>query len=121
MQITLRKAEPADAEKLWKLQIEGFAELLEKYRDYETNPAAEPLEKTIMRLEQPERHFYFVMEGDTPLGAISVREMQDGWKKLGPLWVQPAWRGKGIAQQAICQVEEIHGSDKWVLDTILQE
>lgn len=119
--ITLLKAELSDAEKLWKLQVEAFAELLERYQDFEINPAAEPLEKTIMRLQQPFRHFYFVMEGNTPVGAISVRVLDEGWKKLGPLWVQPVWRGKGIAQEAIRQVEEIHGSDKWVLDTILQE
>lgn len=121
MNVTLRKAELADAEQLWKLQIEGFAELLERYQDFDTNPAAEPLEKTIMRLQQPWRHFYFVMEGNTPVGAISVRVLDEGWKKLGPLWVQPAWRGKGIAQEAIRQVEELHGADKWALDTILQE
>lgn len=99
MNVTLRKAELADAEQLWKLQIEGFAELLERYQDFDTNPAAEPLEKTIMRLQQPWRHFYFVMEGNTPVGAISVRVLDEGWKKLGPLWVQPAWRGKGIARR----------------------
>jgi len=119
--ITLRKAELADAERLWKLQIEGFEELLERYQDYDTNPAAEPVEKTIMRLSQPWRCFYFVMEGDTPVGAISVRVLDEGWKKLGPLWVLPAYQGRGIAQEAIRQVEAIHGSDRWVLDTILQE
>lgn len=119
--ITLRKAELADAERLWKLQIEGFEELLERYRDYDTNPAAEPVEKTIMRLSQPRRCFYFVMQDDATVGAISVRTAPDGWKKLGPLWVLPAYQGRGIAQEAIRQVEAIHGSDRWVLDTILQE
>lgn len=121
MNVTLRKAELADAEQLWKLQIEGFAELLERYQDFDTNPAAEPLEKTIMRLQQPWRHFYFVMEGNTPVGAISVRVLDEGWKKLGPLWVLPAYQGRGIAQEAIRLVEELHGADKWALDTILQE
>ena len=119
--ITLRKAELADAERLWKLQIEGFKELLERYQDYDTNPAAEPVEKTIMRLSQPWRCFYFVMQDDAAVGAISVRTAPDGWKKLGPLWVLPAYQGRGIAQEAIRQVEAIHGSERWVLDTILQE
>ena len=119
--ITLRKAELTDAERLWKLQIEGFEELLERYQDYNTNPAAEPVEKTIMRLSQPWRCFYFVMQDDATVGAISVRTAPDGWKKLGPLWVLPAYQGRGIAQEAIRQVEAIHGSDRWVLDTILQE
>ena len=121
MKVALVRATAADAQELWRMQKAGFAELLERYQDFDTNPAAEPLEKTIMRLQQPWRHFYFVMEGNTPVGAISVRVLDEGWKKLGPLWVQPVWRGKGIAQEAIRQVEEIHGSRKWVLDTILQE
>jgi len=40
---------------------------------------------------------------------------------LGPLHVLPDMRGKGIAQRAIGLVEEIHGSENWLLDTILQE
>ncbi len=119
--ITLRKAELADAEQLWQMQLEGFKALLERYQDFDTNPAAEPLERTVMRLQQPWRYFYFIMEDETPVGAISVRVLDEGWKKLGPLWVQPEYQGRGIAQEAIRQVEAIHGSDKWVLDTILQE
>lgn len=119
--ITLKKAELADAEQLWQMQLEGFKALLERYQDFDTSPAAEPLERTVMRLQQPWRYFYFIMEDETPVGAISVRDMAEGWKKLGPLWVQPACCGRGIAQKAIALVEELHGRDKWMLDTILQE
>lgn len=119
--ITLQRAEPADAEALWRLQIAGFAALLEKYQDMETNPAAEPLEKTVARLQQPERVFYFILLDEQRVGAISVRTRPDGWKKLGPLWVLPQYQGRGIAQQAIRQAEALHGERQWVLDTILQE
>lgn len=42
MDIKLIRAGENDAERLWKMQVEAFSELYEKYRDGETNPAAEP-------------------------------------------------------------------------------
>lgn len=121
MEVALRPVKREEAEALWRLQVRGFAELLERYQDLETNPAAEPLEKTVMRLEQSHRFFYFILADGEVVGAISVRDMADGWKKLGPLWVLPECQGRGIAQQAIRLVEELHGEHQWRLDTILQE
>lgn len=33
----------------------------------------------------------------------------------------PEYRNRGYAQQAIAEAEKLHGSDRWMLDTILQE
>ena len=44
--ICLVRASLADAKKIWNMQKEAFAELFEKYQDFETSPAVEPLEKT---------------------------------------------------------------------------
>lgn len=121
MQVTLRLVQREEAEALWQLQIQGFAQLLERYQDLDTSPAAEPLEKTVMRLNQPQRFFYFILADGEKVGAISVRDMGDGWKKLGPLWVLPEQQGRGIAQAAIRLAEELHGAHRWRLDTILQE
>lgn len=48
MEIELRKASIEDADHLWKMQVEAFSELYEKYRDTETSPAAENIDKTEM-------------------------------------------------------------------------
>ena len=40
MEIKLRRASMEDAETIWKMQLEAFAPLLEKYRDFDTSPAA---------------------------------------------------------------------------------
>ena len=50
--IRLVRAVLSDAEELYELQKACFQALLEKYQDYELNPAAEPLEKTIGRLRE---------------------------------------------------------------------
>jgi len=70
---------------------------------------------------QPGRIFYFICEGNERVGALSVRELPDGYRKLGPIFVLPEKQGQGIAQQAIRGVEALHACRGWVLDTILQE
>mgnify|MGYP000160578628 CR=1 FL=1 len=121
MQVGLVQESVEDAQDMWALQKAGFAELLRKYQDVELNPACEPLERVQGRLMRTKGAAYFITAEGERVGAIFVRWQDDGWKKLGPLWVLPAWQGRGIAQQAIRLVEEIHGSRCWVLDTILQE
>ena len=43
--VTLRLAASEDIEKIWKMQVEAFSGLLEKYQDYELSPAAEDIGK----------------------------------------------------------------------------
>lgn len=123
MDIELVKANESDSEIIWKMQKLAFAELLNKYKDYETNPANEPLEKVIIRLRQPFTYFYFIKLNGKNIGAIRVvdKKSSEEAKHISPLFVLPEYRNKGYAQAAILQVEQIHGSFSWELDTILQE
>ena len=50
----LIRANINDCEKIWKMQKEAFADLLEKYQDYETSPANEPVEKIKAKLQNGE-------------------------------------------------------------------
>ena len=59
MKIRLVRAAIADAEIIYRMQRQAFAELLEKYRDYDTSPGNEPFEKVKSRIEQPYTFFYF--------------------------------------------------------------
>lgn len=45
MEIALEKATENDAAVLFQMQIDSFSPLLNKYKDYETNPANESIEK----------------------------------------------------------------------------
>ena len=121
MNVTLSRAALADAQELWQMQKEAFQSLLDKYQDFDLSPACEPLEKVIMRLEQPISAMYFILADGVKVGALRVRTLDDGFKKLGPIWVMPSQRNQGIAQQAIRLAEDIYGADHWILDTILQE
>lgn len=123
MNIQLVRAFVRDADEIWKMQVESFMSLYEKYHDTDTSPATESLEKTIWRLSQPNTYFYKIIVDEILVGAIRVIDdkKENIRKRISPLFILPQFRGKGYAQKAIIGVEKIHGNQNWSLDTILQE
>lgn len=122
MEISLRKAAREEIETLWQMQVEAFSPLLEKYQDHDMSPAAESLERVTEKFDQPFTTYYFILRGDTAVGAVRVVDKKDGSRKrISPLWIMPGHRGNGYAQQAITALETLYGPEHWQLDTILQE
>ncbi len=122
MNIELKKVTREDIETVWKMQVEAFTGLLEKYQDFDTSPAAEPIDKVIARFEQPWTTYFFIVAEGENVGAVRVVDMKDGSRKrISPIWIMSEYRNKGYAQDTILAVEEIYGSDNWCLDKILQE
>lgn len=121
--IRLVRAGLTDAETIWRMQIKAFAPLLEKYQDFEINPANESLKRVQERLIQKETFYYRIVLCRETVGAIRVYDPQEGVcaKRISPLFVLPEYQGKGIAQAAMLEAERIHGSENWILQTILQE
>ena len=122
MSIELKAVKRDDIEMVWKMQIEAFSDLLQKYQDYDTSPGAESMDKVMARFEQPWTTYYFIVAGDEKVGVIRVADKRDGSRKrISPIWIMPEYRNKGYAVQAIIEAEKIYGADNWCLDTILQE
>ena len=122
MNIQLLPTTESDIRVIWQMQVESFAELLEKYQDYETNPAADSCERIRQRFEQPFTHYYFIMADTEIVGFIRVVDKKDNSKKrISPICILPKYRNKGYAQAAIKAAEDIHGTDSWSLDTIITE
>lgn len=122
MGIRLEIVNRDNIEDVWKMQIEAFSELLEKYKDYNMSPAAESFDKVLARFEQPWTAYYFIMADNSRVGAVRVIDKKDGSRKrISPIWIMSEFRNKGYAQQAIEELERLYGSDNWCLDTILQE
>ncbi|MCR5268202.1 MAG: GNAT family N-acetyltransferase [Lachnospiraceae bacterium] len=120
--IELKPVGRGDIETVWKMQVEAFSELLEKYEDHDMSPAAESVEKVLARFEQPWTTYFFIMVNDEKVGVIRVVDKKDGSRKrISPIWIMPEYRNKGYATQAIIAVEEKYGANGWCLDTILQE
>jgi len=118
----LVRADVNDCDKIWDMQIKAFADLLEKYQDYETNPGNEAKERIEAKLLQEFTYFYYIFDGDNLAGAIRVVDKKDGSRKrVAPIFIMKEFRNKGIAQKTFEEIEKIHGNENWKLDTILQE
>ena len=122
MGIALEKVTRDDIELVWKMQVEAFSDLLAKYQDYETNPGAEDIDKVLARFEQSWTSYFFIVADGSKAGVVRVVDKKDGSRKrISPIWIMKECRNKGLAQQAIIELEKIYGEDNWCLDTILQE
>lgn len=118
----LRAIAREDIETVWRMQVEAFSELLEKYQDYDTNLGAENMDTIIAKFEQPWTTYYFIIASNEKVGVIRIVDKKDGTRKrISPIWIMKEHRHKGYAQQAIIVVERLHGTTNWCLDTILQE
>ena len=122
MQITLRKALGSDCTQIHKMQLKAFHRLLEKYKDYNTNPRAESLENIVRRMNQSFTDYYFIQFENNNIGVIRVaRDIKDTCR-IAPMFILPKYQNKGFAQQTIKQVEQLYSKIKqWELDTIKQE
>ena len=122
MSIELKPITREDIATVWKMQVEAFQELLDKYQDFDTSPASEPVDKVLARFEQPWTTYFFIMANGEKACVIRVVDKKDGSRKrISPIWIMPEFRNRGYAQQAILAAEKIYGSGHWCLDTILQE
>lgn len=118
----LVRADVNDCDKIWNMQMKAFADLLEKYQDYETNPGNEAKERIEAKLLQEFTYFYYIFDGEDLVGAIRVVDKKDGnRKRVAPIFIMKEFRNKGLAQKTFEEIEKLHGSDNWMLDTILQE
>ena len=122
MNIELKPVKREELETVWKMQVEAFKDLLQKYQDYDMSPAAESIDKITARFEQPWTTYYFIMADGKCVGVIRIVDKKDtSRKRISPIWIMKEFRNKGYASRAILEAERIHGLYHWCLDTILQE
>ena len=118
----LVRANVSDCEKIWSMQIEAFADLLAKYQDYETSPGNESIEHIQAKLLDEFTFFYFIYHKDDIAGAVRVVDRKNGnRKRIAPIFIVKKHRNRGLAQKTFEEIEKLHGSNDWMLDTILQE
>ena len=79
--IELKPVVREDIETVWRMQVEAFSELLEKYQDYETSPAAEGIDKVLARFGQPWTTYYFISIENENVGAVRIVDKKDGSRK----------------------------------------
>jgi len=118
MKIELIRARLKDAKEIWEMQIKSFKELLDKYQDFETNPANEPISNIEMRLKQNFTFFYFIFVDNKKVGAIRIVDYKEKHKnkRISPIFILPEYRNKGIAQSAIKICEENKLRKSWKIN-----
>ena len=120
--ILLEKAEVEDAAAIHELQVESFKPSLEKYRDFDTNPANEGIDRIVERFQQSFTTYYFIVLDDVRIGAIRLVYWKDRDRaRISPIFILPQYQGRGYGQQAMALIEEQTNATAWELDTILQE
>ncbi|MGN0502437.1 MAG: GNAT family N-acetyltransferase [Ruminococcus sp.] len=122
IKLTLTKAVFSDCEQIHKMQVSAFAKLLEKYRDFDTNPASESLEKIQNKFNQSFTDYYFIILDKTKIGVVRVAKLSDTVCRISPMLILPEYQNKGYAQQALSAVEKLYPNvNEWKLDTIKEE
>ena len=119
--IRLRKATEDDLQKILYIQVKSFAQLLLKYEDFESSPAAEGLDDIRQRFRQPFTDYYLIELEGLAVGMLRVCNFGEHCQ-LSPICILPEFQGNGYAQQAIGIMESLYPKARlWQLDTIAQE
>jgi GNAT superfamily N-acetyltransferase len=122
MGVSIEKAIESDAESIFDIQVKAFLPLLEKYQDFDTNPANETIERVVKRITNPQGSFYKILLDHTLVGAICVSWKDDTQFWIGPMFILPEHQGKGIAQRTILLIKDLFPQAIiWELATILEE
>ncbi|MCM3574594.1 bifunctional NUDIX hydrolase family protein/GNAT family N-acetyltransferase [Mesobacillus subterraneus] len=118
--ISLQEASVEDAEELLALQREVFMPLYEKYKDHETSPVTQTMERFSARFKRGE--YYKILFEGMLAGSVHVYEKSPGLLKLHIINILEKYHNKGIAQEVMKRLELMYPeAEAWELDTILTE
>ncbi|WP_249872851.1 GNAT family N-acetyltransferase [Oceanobacillus saliphilus] len=107
---------------MFDIQVKAFMPMLDRYKDFETNPANETIERVITRINNPEGGFYKILAENKLIGAICIFWKEEVRFWISPMFILPSYQGKGIAQKAITEIEETFPQAiTWELATILED
>lgn len=121
--LEIKTFQNADIDAVFAVQQAAYLPLFQKYQDTESNPYMESKEKVLQKYTREGTQGYVFWLNGEVVGAVRINlypEYHSG--RVSALCVHPVHQGKGIAQQALNRIEEMHSNvRKWFLDTILQE
>ena len=119
--VSLQKAGIEDCPLLHSIQVRAFVELLRKYNDFQSNPAAENQDKIYQRFQQPYTDYYLIQAEGVTVGMLRVCNFGITCR-LSPICILPEFRGRGYAGQAVLEMEKLYPkATAWKLETIVQE
>ncbi|SLJ96798.1 MULTISPECIES: GNAT family N-acetyltransferase [unclassified Paenibacillus] len=122
MEISLSKAGLKEASIIHEMQIKAFMPLLNKYKDYETNPSNQTVEQIEDRINQSYTDYHLIREANIPVGAIRIVKKENKIYRVSPVFILPDYQGRGIAQKVFSMIEDRYSDARiWELATISEE
>lgn len=92
MEIKIQRTTINEAEVLLDVQREAFKEDLDKYQDYDTSPATEPIEKLIRKINNS--FHYTIFQENTIIGGIEVRKVSETQFYLNRVYLSPNFQNQ---------------------------
>lgn len=121
-EIYFEEATRENAEYLLKLQHTAYAQMLDRFKDFASNPGNENFESFLKRFDDIESKFLFIKSSNEILGAIRLTEQKDKpYKKLSTLMIWPKYWGRGVAKKTFELLEKTYENQYWVLNTVMEE
>ncbi|MBD1382353.1 GNAT family N-acetyltransferase [Bacillus sp. IB182487] len=81
MDVILEKDTNDDAQSIFDMQVKAFMPLLEKYKDYDTNPANETIDRVFTRINNPNGGFYKICLSTIVCETHRILTIQKGKKE----------------------------------------
>ncbi|WBW95701.1 GNAT family N-acetyltransferase [Oceanirhabdus sp. W0125-5] len=116
MKIKFKKAALTDGAKLLEIQKKSFQEALELYKDYDTNPMFEKLEKIQYKIEN--HNYYKIISDGKIIGGIHAYSKGAFQYYINRLFIHPDYENLGIGKKAMVFIEnQFPDARIWTLET----
>lgn len=124
--LQLMLAKTGDEELIHNMKYHSFLPLYQRYRDEETSPVKESINKVASQLKSDTTDYYIITLDSVPVGAVRVVndgiENEEQLYRISPLFVLPEYQNMGIGYSVLQMLfAKYPNADKWRLSTIKQE
>ena len=121
-EVRLILATEEDAPLLHQIKYVSFLSIYEKYKDEETSPVKESIEKVIKCIQLEKSDYYIIQFHDESVGGVRVVERQSGLFHIGPIFILPEFQNQGIGFRVMNLIFNAYPQAiTWILNTILEE
>jgi hypothetical protein len=87
LELSIRRTYVEEAEDLLDIQKKAFLDDLEKYKDYDTSPATEPIKKLLYKINK--NFHYTILFGDKLIGGAELRLDSDSECYINRIFLLP--------------------------------
>jgi|NGEPerStandDraft_9_1074522.scaffolds.fasta_scaffold22928_2 ribosomal protein S18 acetylase RimI-like enzyme len=116
LDMIIRRTNVDEAEDILNVQKEAFQADLEKYEDFETSPATEPIKKLLYKINK--NIHYTILINDRIIGGAEVRLDSPTECYINRIFVLPQYQDKGLGTRIMNFIEnEYPNVMKWTLST----